>query len=874
MIIRLINIIARSALRLRYRIRVKGLDAIRDRGRTGIVFLPNHPALVDPVIMITELLSGFHPRAIADRDQVDLPVIRRLSRMAGVRTLPSVGKYGKASEEAVQRVIQESIEGLKAGENLLMWPAGHLAHSRFEDLGGASAASTILKEAPDVRVVLVRTRGLWGSSFSFASGRAPVFAKQLWAGLKFLFANFFFFSPRRDVFIEFREFADLPKTGSRNELNRRLEEFYNEDAPPRLYVPFTIWERGGKRQLPEPEPLKIEGDIRNVSSSTRELVVKQLREMSGINDISDTAGIARDLGLDSLARMELQLWIEREFGFQGIDPESLQSVSDVLLAASGAAVSASLSILKPLDPRWFSDSIVPIKIPEGGTITETFLNQASIDPGRPILADQTSGVRTYRDIITAVFALKPILSRIEGDYVGIMLPASAAATITYLALLFSGKIPVMVNWTVGERNLSHSLDLLGVRRILTAGALMSKLAAQGMDLSAIKDRVMLLEDVGRGLGAWKKITAFLRARFNWSSLRKVHTHETAVVLFTSGSESLPKAVPLTHANLLANLRDFSKIFTFNSQDRMIGILPPFHSFGLTVTSLFPLLSNQRLVYHPNPTEGVSMARIIEAYRVSILIGTPTFLNVITRAAKDEQLSTLRLVVTGAEKCPEQLYETIFHRWPRQLVLEGYGITECSPVVSCNREKAFRHGTIGYILPSLEYAILDIDTGNRAEPGRKGMLLVMGPSVFNGYLNYEGESPFINFEDRSWYRTGDLVYEDADGLLIFAGRLKRFVKLGGEMVSLPAVEEALLSRFGNESGRETILAVEATPADSNPELVLFTIRDITREEANAAIRDAGLSPIHNIRLVKILDAIPALGTGKTDYRKLKSLLRSA
>jgi acyl-CoA synthetase (AMP-forming)/AMP-acid ligase II/acyl carrier protein len=874
MIIGFINIIARLALRKRYRIRTKGLDEIKSRGNTGIVFLPNHPALVDPVIMFTELLSDFHPRTLADKDQIDLPVLRRLAPKAGIQTLPSVGKYGKASEEVVQRVIRESIEGLKSGENLLLYPAGHLARSRFEDLGGASAAETILKEAPAARVVLVHTRGLWGSSFGWASGHPPVFAKQLWTGLKFLFANFLFFSPRRDVSIEFYEPYNLPRTGSRNELNRRLEEFYNKDAPPRLYVPFTIWERGGTRVLPEPEPLRIEGDVRNVASSTRELVINQLREMSGINDISDNAGIARDLGLDSLSRVELQLWIESEFGFQGIDPESLQSVSDVLLAASGAAVNASQTELKHIDPRWFRDSTLSIEIPEGETIMVAFLAQAALDPGRPILADQTSGVRTYRDVITAVLALKPKLSQIDGDHVGLMLPASATATIVYLALLFSGKIPVMVNWTVGARNLSHNLDLLGVQRVLTAGALMSKIAAQGMDLSALKSRVMLLEDVSRSLGKMEKAAAFLKARLNWSSLRRSSTHETAVVLFTSGSESLPKAVPLTHANLLANLRDFSKIFFFNPGDRMVGILPPFHSFGLTVTSLFPLLSSVRMVYHPNPTEGVAMARIIEAYRVAVLVGTPTFLNVITRAARDEQLTTLRLVVTGAEKCPEQLYETIERRWPHQLVLEGYGITECSPVVACNRETAHRRGTIGYILPSLEYAVIDIDTGRRVDPRCNGMLLVRGPSVFNGYLNYEGEPPFINFEDKLWYRTGDLVHEETDGLLIFAGRLKRFVKLGGEMVSLPAVEEALISRFGNESDQETILAVEAAPADANPELVLFTTRDITREDANAAIRDAGLSPIHNIRSVRRLDAIPVLGTGKTDYRNLRSLLQSA
>jgi long-chain-fatty-acid--[acyl-carrier-protein] ligase len=193
------------------------------------------------------------------------------------------------------------------------------------------------------------------------------------------------------------------------------------------------------------------------------------------------------------------------------------------------------------------------------------------------------------------------------------------------------------------------------------------------------------------------------------------------------------------------------------------------------------------------------------------------------------------------------------------------------VISGNTEDDPRHGSIGVMLASVEHAIVDLDTGERMEPGKPGMLLVRGPNVFSGYLHYDGPSPFQEFEGKSWYRTGDLVRRDADGIFYFAGRLKRFVKLGGEMVSLPAVEEALLARFGREDDEEIILAVEATPVDSNPELVLFTLRDIPREAANAAIRAAGLSPIHNIRLVKKVDQIPTLGTGKTDYRALKGML---
>jgi long-chain-fatty-acid--[acyl-carrier-protein] ligase len=254
----------------------------------------------------------------------------------------------------------------------------------------------------------------------------------------------------------------------------------------------------------------------------------------------------------------------------------------------------------------------------------------------------------------------------------------------------------------------------------------------------------------------------------------------------------------------------------------------------------------------------------------MLIGTPTFLDGIVRAAEQKELESLRLVVSGAEKCPPRLYEAIATRWKGMTILEGYGITECSPVVSVNREADAKPGTVGRILKSIEYALRDIDTGERAQTGKSGMLLVRGKSIFGGYLHYNGPSPFEEFEGKLWYRTGDLVVESADGILTFAGRLKRFIKLGGEMISLPAIEEALLQKF-QPPDSDTVLAVESTNSDTNPEIVLFATTVISRESANTAIREAGFSPIHNIRIVQQIEKIPVLGTGKTDYRQLKTLL---
>ena len=276
-----------------------------------------------------------------------------------------------------------------------------------------------------------------------------------------------------------------------------------------------------------------------------------------------------------------------------------------------------------------------------------------------------------------------------------------------------------------------------------------------------------------------------------------HDDRTAVVLFTSGSESLPKAVPLTHLNLLTNIRDALSSFEILQSDRMLGLLPPFHSFGLMGTLLLPILAGVRVVHHPNPNEVSALAKIIEKYRVTLLLGTPTFVANIVRASAGADLTSLRLCVTGAEKCPRETYDSLKSRCPKAVILEGYGITECSPVVAVTREDDVQPGTIGKPLPSVTALVMDFDTGQPAAPGRTGMLLLRGPSIFGGYLNYSGPSPFQTFRGESWYRTGDLVKADDQNRLTFIGRLKRFVKIGGEMVSLPAIEDVLMSAYARQ-----------------------------------------------------------------------------
>jgi len=281
-----------------------------------------------------------------------------------------------------------------------------------------------------------------------------------------------------------------------------------------------------------------------------------------------------------------------------------------------------------------------------------------------------------------------------------------------------------------------------------------------------------------------------------------------------------------------------------------------------------------IVYHANPTEALTLARVMDAYRATIMLGTPTFLGGILRAAPDPALlSSLRVVVTGAEKCPERTYAALARACPRATVLEGYGITECSPIVAANRMEKPVPGTVGKVLPSLEYALVDPETGQPTPVGERGLLLVRGPSVFGGYLGDGVASPFVEHDGKQWYQTGDLLSADADGVLTFRGRLKRFVKIGGEMISLPAIEAALAPHFAATGDEAPTIAVVATADETRPELLLFTTRSAERAAVNQHIRAAGLSPLHNISDVVRIDEIPLLGNGKTDYRALAQSLCS-
>lgn len=869
--------ILRTLLRLRYRIDIKGLDRIRRDGKVGMLFLPNHPALVDPLIVNVALQQHFSVRPLADRAQADHPVTGFLLNKMQALLIPDLSQQSNQGERGdVAEALQLMERSLEQGEHLLVYPAGRIYRGPNEELRGSSAVDRLVKAVPEARVVLVRTSGLWGSRFSRAHGDKPHFFKTLLAMLPKLLVNGLVFMPKRTVTVEFIEEADFPRQGSRQEINGYLETFYNEVAQPAFTVPDYFWQGNQTRELPAPPQAQFSSDASHIPAATRQLVEEKLKEISGHHKVKDDMTLAYDLGLDSLAVMEFLTWLNEEFSVDVENLDALQRVSDCLLAARGEGLGFSAEPLKPVADGWFdqrSDKTLAFR--QADNLAELILYQAKNNPDQVIVADQQGGAKTWRQLLTGVLALQPLLREIEEDSIAIMLPSSVAACLCWLAVVFSGKRPVLLNWTTGERYMSHALEQTGTTRVLTSALLIEKLRTRGVDVGKVNAVWLAMENLVGQLTLVDKLKARLKGQFFSFFLSTKKIHDTAAVLFTSGSEALPKSVPLSHRNILTNMDDMTQVIPLKESDRLLGMLPPFHSLGLSGTIVMPLCLGLRTTYYPNPTDGAILAQHVEAYRCSVVVGTPTFLAAIAGSAHENQLQSLRMIFTGAEKCPEATYQLLAERCPQSIVCEGYGVTECSPLVSVNSPNNPVPGTIGQVMPSMEYQLVHPETLQPLPEDQAGILVVRGPNVFNGYLEKSVKSPFIVLDGKAWYNTGDLVRRNKQGGLTFCGRLKRFVKLGGEMISLPAIEEIIASAPELQSrsveGDGPLIAVEAINPDSHAELVLFSRVPLEREQVNQVIRDAGLSPLHNIRQIRMVDEIPVLGTGKTNYRALREML---
>ncbi len=464
--------------------------------------------------------------------------------------------------------------------------------------------------------------------------------------------------------------------------------------------------------------------------------------------------------------------------------------------------------------------------------------------------------------------------------VGVVFPAGIGTLVANLALAMLGKVPVNLNFTIGRAAAEKCIAKAGLRTILTAGAVKEKVpdfpwTEACIDLAEERKGVRKM-DIILNLLAIRLLPASWLIR-KWGVPTDGGDRE-AGLLFSSGSTGDPKGVALTHANIIGNCLQIESCGLLDARETMMACLPTFHSFGFTVTVWYPFFTGMRIVTLPSPLETRRVADAVEAEKVTVMMGTPTFLRPYFKRVEPSKLKSLRFVVGGAEKTPRG-----FHRmWEDTFggnYLEGYGLTETSPVVSCNlparggNAAEIREGSVGRLFPGMEARVVDPSTGEVKRRGELGILELKGVNVFGGYL----DDPVATRQcfRNGWFVSGDLARIDDGGFLYIEGRLSRFSKLGGEMVPHGTVEQAIIEAFGLQDSESPLVAVTGVYDNRKGEaLVVLAAVEIKPDALRARLTKRGLPNLWIPRTIKRVDAIPCLASGKLDLRALNELAELA
>ncbi len=519
------------------------------------------------------------------------------------------------------------------------------------------------------------------------------------------------------------------------------------------------------------------------------------------------------------------------------------------------------------------------------TLDRSFVRTARRFPLRFMMADgKTPKVSFGSALVKSIYIARRLRSQIgEQSMVGLLLPPSVGGALTNYALMMLGRIAVNLNYTASSEVIASCANQCGVDVVIT-----SKAFVERFPNLVIPGRTLFLEDALQAPRASEKILSLALAWFTpqWllyraigarRSASKCVVDDLATVIFSSGSTGDPKGVMLTHYNIASNIQQVSQVFMLGGRDKILGILPFFHSFGFMAALWMPAVNGVGVVYHPNPLDASTISALVGKYKVTFLIATPTFLQAYIRRCSPENFGSLQFVLVGAEKLPERValaFEDTFGIRP----LEGYGCTECSPVVTVNgrdfrapgfRQVGARRGRIGHPLPGVSVNVVDLDTGLPVAPGTPGMLLVKGPNVMKGYLGKPEKTAEVLHD--GWYTTGDVAMMEEDGFLTITDRLSRFSKIGGEMVPHIKIEDKLQELAGVT---EQVFAVTALPDEKKGEriVVVHTLTEQKLAPVLEKLAQCDLPALWKPRanLFFHVDALPVLGTGKIDLRGVKAL----
>lgn len=479
------------------------------------------------------------------------------------------------------------------------------------------------------------------------------------------------------------------------------------------------------------------------------------------------------------------------------------------------------------------------------------------------------------------------MSWTDKQRVGIVFPPGLGGYIANLAVTLAGKVPVNLNFTLGPASVEACIRKAGIDCLLTTERVQKKMPAFPWPETGIVDMVEELKTLPK-----PKVMAMLMAIYalpakllaRWLKVPSVGDRAEAGLLFTSGSSGEPKGVALTHRNILGNCAQIDSAGLLPTSEKVVANLPIFHSFGFTVTLWYPLLRGCPVVALPSPLEVKKVAAAVEAESATILIGTPTFFKPYLKRVPPEKLASLKYVIAGAEKTPDGFADAWEERFG-SAYLEGYGLTETSPVVSVNlplkpsgvnypgeSDAGSRRGSVGRLLPGQAARILHPETREEQALDAAGLLVLKGPNVFDGYLGDPERTAEV--KDGEWFITGDLARFDSDGFLYIEGRLSRFSKIGGEMVPHGTIEEHLFEAYGLLDSEVPLLAVAGCPDEAKGEiLVLLAAIDIELDDLREKLTAAGLANLWIPKKIRRVEAIPLLATGKLDLRSIQKIAAS-
>lgn len=497
-------------------------------------------------------------------------------------------------------------------------------------------------------------------------------------------------------------------------------------------------------------------------------------------------------------------------------------------------------------------------------IFQAYLENARKEKSDKIAVTDGDGRKlTHKDITRGSFALGGALARMTGrqERVGILLPTGAGAVIALFALLSRGRVPAMLNFTAGSKNLLAACKAAEVTKVVTAKKFI-EIAGLEKLIGELEGGVEIihLEDVREQIKPQDKALALLGPVFPTALAATPNPEEPGVILFTSGTEGAPKGVVLSHRNIIANIEQISAHVELLPTDIFFNPLPTFHCYGLTAGALWPILNGYPVVFHPSPLQTKIIPKRIFETGSTVLFATDTFLSQYMRASPDGGMSSLRIAVCGAERVRDETRQAAEKRFGFE-VLEGYGVTEASPVLAANQPGDIRSGTVGKLLPAVEARLEPVEGLEGA-----GRLFVRGPNVMQGYLSADNPGVVMPLPD-GWHDTGDIVSINEEGYMSIRGRLKRFAKIGGEMVSLAVVENCASAVWPDNMHAAAIMP---DPKKGEQVILVTDRKDAPRGLLLAWAQSHGVPEIAVPKKIVTVDEIPVLGTGKIDYLKVKTL----